>query len=111
MSLESEDRNTSTSVLPNEIQMKYISLCKEQVEKGCKKIFFNPNDTPPSASVEEYYRKPVFVIDLDTKLIENCSTCKRSFKSNGWMSTYRHIHGLKSSYYLLQKRYVNLKSN
>ena len=83
----------------------YILECKNKIESGSKKLYFDPFDEPPSGiNVSDYYLKPVYVINIDPKQF-TCCDCKQKFSADGWMSSYRHIHCLKTSCYLLQKNY------
>ena len=97
--------DSSTSVKPSTHQIAYILECKNKIESGSKKLYFDPFDEPPSGiNVSDYYLKPVYVINIDPKQF-TCCDCKQKFSADGWMSSYRHIHCLKTSCYLLQKNY------
>ena len=73
--------DSSTSVKPSTHQIAYILECKNKIESGSKKLYFDPFDEPPSGiNVSDYYLKPVYVINIDPKQF-TCCDCKQKFSA------------------------------
>ena len=73
--------DSSTSVKPSTHQIAYILECKNKIESGSKKLYFDPFDEPPSGiNVSDYYLKPLYVINIDPKQF-TCCDCKQKFSA------------------------------
>ena len=96
---------------PNRNQIEYIDECRKKVTNGSKQYFFNPHDSimtgKPKYDILKL--KPVYIIAIDTHFPNvkfKCTKCNKSVTSCGWQSKDRavHVHCLKSSCYIDQKR-------
>ena len=98
-------KKKTVSLTPNKHQLEYIKTVKNIINSGNggNKLFYDPFEKPLLGnSLKSFYFKGVYVVDFDGSF--NCNHCKHRFKSQGWCGEHRHIHGLKSSYYLLQRQ-------
>ena len=95
------------STTPNKSTLDFIGIVKKKIisTSGVHyKRFYDPleNLNPLKCPLEDFYKKGVVVLDFDHKF--PCGKCKTDYSSQGWCGEFRHIHGLKSSSYLLQKQ-------
>ena len=112
----------------NQIQQEYINIIKRDTNRNHFRVLYDPNENLYDLSkyrgnksndnlreiTEEFYLKPVFLCAPD-ELLEGtcklkCNHCSTILRNDGWADNGgRYIHGLKSGYYLVQRRYLKFR--
>ena len=108
----------------NKIQQKYIESIIKNSKRNKFKTFYDPNEnlydlskyrgsktkTNLSDLSEDFMKKPIIICAPD-ELLEpgcklKCDNCKNDLTVDGWADNHgRYVHGLKTGYYLVQKKY------
>ena len=92
-------------------QLQFIKKCIANYEKSNeKKLSYMGDDFCFPCKVpklSDFLIKPVYIIDIANQFntILICKICNQKIAEDGWAQTYRTIDCLKSSAYLVQKKY------